>query len=170
MIHILTVDSSVARLYEVTGTRPPLKEIVDFGNEVASLHERDLVTSRPGRSLNRSAGIHQAFEPASAKQVATHRWLKDMSALLGSLIGGTAGGLVVVASPRLQAELQPLLPASLRRKQVVQYGRNLSGLSATRLAERLAATIATMERRLGEPRIRQAVSRAGRSRISAQPG
>lgn len=168
MIHVLTVDGSVARLYEVTGARPPLKEIVDFGNSVARLYERDLVSSPPGRAANRAAGVHQAFEPlVSAKRHATQQWLRGMGQLLATLIDKRSGGLILVASPRLLADLRQLLPSQVKKRIVSEYGRNLSGLPRRELAERLAATITAAQRRIAQPQVLQAVARARRLRNSA---
>ena len=56
MIHVLTADGGIARPYEVSGEKRVLREIADFGNSIAALYERDIVSSRLGRTYNRASG------------------------------------------------------------------------------------------------------------------
>ena len=150
MIHVLTADGSVARLYEVSGTNRALREIVDFGNAIAKLHERDLVSSKPGRSFNRNSGGRQTFAPhASEKQHLTHRWLAGVAKSLQPLLDSRdSQGLVLVASPRLLAEFRPLLPKAVQSKVLGEYARNLAGLPVATLTQRLRPTVVAAQRRL----------------------
>ncbi len=152
MIHVLIADGSIARLYEVSGPARALSEIVDFGNAIAKLHERDLVSSKPGRSFNRNSGGRQTFAPhATEKQHLTHRWLGGVAQALQPLLRSRdSEGLILVASPRLLAEFRPLLPKALRAKVLVEYARNLAGLPIATLTQRLRPTVLSAVRLLAE--------------------
>jgi protein required for attachment to host cells len=151
MIHVLTADGSIARLYEVSGEKRVLREIADFGNSIAALHERDLVSSRPGRSYNRTSGSRQTFEASSEKQHLTHRWLSGVAQSLQPLLASRdCQCLILVASPRLLSEFRALLPKPLQKKVLVEYSRNLAGLPLTTLNIRLRPSVLSAVRLLAE--------------------
>ena len=151
MIHVLTADGSIARLYEVSGEKRVLREIADFGNSIAALHERDLVSSRPGRTYNRTSGSRQAFEASSEKQHLTHRWLSGVAQSLQPLLASRdCQCLILVASPRLLSEFRALLPKPLQKKVLVEYSRNLAGLPLTTLNIRLRPSVLSAVRLLAE--------------------
>ena len=134
MIHVLTADGSIARLYEVSGEKRVLREIADFGNSIAALHERDLVSSRPGRSYNRTSGSRQTFEASSEKQHITHRWLSGVGQSLQPLLASRdCQCLVLVASPRLLSEFRALLPKALQKKSSIPRHRMSISSSGARL-------------------------------------
>lgn len=151
MIHVLTADGSIARLYEVSGEKRVLREIADFGNSIAALHERDLVTSRPGRASNRASGSRQAYEASSEKQLLTHRWLAGVAQSLQPLLASRdCQCLILVASPRLLSEFRALLPKSLQKKVLVEHSRNLAGLPLSTLNVRLRPAVLSAVRLLAE--------------------
>ena len=152
MIHVLTEDGRVARLYEVSGPKRDLREIVDFGNAVANLHERDLVSSKPGRTFNRASGARQTFTDASTeKKHLTHRWLSGVAKSLQPLLASrNCQCLILVASPRLLSEFRALLPKSVQSKVLVEHTRNLVGLPITTLNKRLRPSVLSAVRQLAE--------------------
>jgi len=151
MIHVLTADGSIARLYEVSGEKRVLREIADFGNAIAKLHERDLVSSRPGRSYNRTSGARQTLVGSSEKQHLTHRWLSAVAQSLAPLLASRdCQCLILVAAPRLLSEFRELLPKAVQKKVLVEYSRNLAGLPIATLNLRIRPSVLSAVRLLAE--------------------
>jgi len=137
MLHVLIADSAVARLFETADANEPLKEIFMFVNPAARLHERDIVSSRPGRMINRAAGIHQSFDPeTSARSHALVRWVQSLHAPLRALLNEhDSDGLILVAAPRLLAALRSKLQKRVKIRG--ELARNLAGQPVSSFAKRL---------------------------------
>lgn len=135
MLHVLTINGSRARLYEVTEGSATFREVLDFGNRVAKAHERDLVAARPGRVYHRSSGVHQTLDPAQkTKRLATMQWLKQTAVALDQVLRLRGSeGVVLIGHARLLAEFTRHLPPSLRNRIKLQIRRNLSGLPVLQL-------------------------------------
>lgn len=144
MLHILVMDTATARLFMTAGPHKPLVPVCEFVNPAGRAHERDLVSSRPGRVFNRVAGIHQAFEPAmSARNHALVAWLRSLLKPLQSVMRTyNSEGLVLVAAPRLLAAGRRTLGKQLTVR--AEFARNLTHLPPLALGQRLQATLKTV--------------------------
>lgn len=54
MFHAIVADGHAMRVFETDARGAALDELVMYRNQAGS-HERDLVTARPGRVMNRAA-------------------------------------------------------------------------------------------------------------------
>lgn len=173
MFHVLIADGMTVRVYETNPTADALHELAVFHNRVAHQHERDLVTSRPGRVVNRAAGIRQSYDPkVTAKQYQTQRWLKLVGVQLQLLLASQrSDAVILVASPRLLAELRRHLPARVRALIHAEFARDLVHLPQNVLAQRLQPTVRAAARSAlrSQPVYRRLPARRGRSRMSTSP-
>lgn len=173
MFHVLIVDGMTVRVYETTPTGNTLHEFAAFHNPVAHQHERELVTSRPGRVVNRAAGFRQSFDPkVTAKEYQTQRWLKLVGVQLQLLLANRrSDAVILVASPRILAELRRHLPAKVRALIHAEFARDLVHLPQNVLAQRLQPTVRAAARRAlrSQPVSRPSLARRSRPRISAAP-
>ena len=127
MFLAILADNQTLRVIEVAPIGMALREVAEFRNRAAACHERDLVTARPGRVFNRAAGTRQAYEPkTSAKQTLTRRWLKAVGVQVQSLLSERGvQALILVAAPRMLAEMRRALPASVLTQVRAQLARDL---------------------------------------------
>jgi protein required for attachment to host cells len=118
MIHALVADTRTIRVFEGSPPARALAEVAVFHNEAAGRHERDLVSDRPGRVINTASGMHQAYEAKTrATRHSMQTWLKAIGAALEDLLQDrSSDGLVLVAAPRMLAQLRKSLPASVCKR------------------------------------------------------
>jgi protein required for attachment to host cells len=149
MIHALVADARSIRVFEASGRSGAPAEVAVLRNPDAGPHERDLVSDRPGRVINRASGAHQAYEPrVSAKQHALQTWLKHIGPSLRELIDSRrSDALVLVASPRMLANLRSTLPASVRKLVTRELPLDLTHASAADLNRRLRPAMAAATRK-----------------------
>lgn len=149
MLHILIADRRTLRVLESSGASPALEEIAVFRNAAAGRHERDLVSDRPGRVINAAAGTRQSYEPrTSARLHSMQVWLRELRPSLRELLGShDSGGLVLVAAPRMLAELQRQLPPDLRSRVVGTMPLDLVRTPLAALKGRLLPILRTTGRR-----------------------
>lgn len=138
MLYVVVADNKTVRVLR-GGEDQPLAELIVFYNAEALPHERDLIADRPGRTASSAGKARQAYEPrVSAKRIALERWLKLVGAQLQSLLAAQrADALVLVAAPRLLAQLRDSLPAKVRASIQAELPRDLAKQSPSQLAARL---------------------------------
>lgn len=108
----------------------------------------------------------------TAKQYQTQRWLKLVGVQVQLLLANRRGDAVIlVASPRIRAELYRHLPARVRALIHAELARDLVHLPQNVLAQRLQPTVRAAARRALrlQPVSRPLPARRGRSRVSASP-
>ena len=150
MIHALVADARSIRVFEASQAAAAPAEVAVLRNPDAGRHERDLVSDRPGRVINRAAGRHQAYEPKSSPmQHAMQVWLKEIGPSLRELIDSRHGdGVVLVAAPRMLANLRKSLPPTVRKRVKGEIGLDLARASVASLKKRLAPAMAAAARRV----------------------
>ena len=150
MIHALVADTRSIRVFEASSRAAAPAEVAVLRNPDAGRHERDLVSDRPGRVINGASGRHQVYQPkASAMQHAMQVWLKQIGPSLRELIESRrSDGLVLVASPRMLANLGRSLPASFRKLVASEMPLDLAHASAADLKRRLRPAMAAAARKL----------------------
>jgi protein required for attachment to host cells len=138
------------RVLESAGPSPKLAEIAVFRNVAAGRHERDLVSDRPGRVINAAAGTRQSFAPrTSARLHSMQVWLKALNPSLRELLQSHDNdSVVLVAAPRMLAELQRQLPPDIRRRVVGTVPLDLVRTPLAALKGRLQPVLRTTGNRL----------------------
>jgi hypothetical protein len=149
MIHVIVADTRTLRIFEAPSAENALREAVVYHNIAAVRHERDLVSDRPGRVINRAAGVHQTYEPrVHAREHAMQQWLRTSGTQLSELLEAHGNQCVVlVASPRMLAQLKSALPASVRRRIYAQVPLDLARAKPAELSIRLRPAIRTAIRK-----------------------
>ncbi|MDY0065328.1 MAG: host attachment protein [Steroidobacteraceae bacterium] len=156
MLHALVADSKVVRVFAEAGDST-VREVATFRNPNAAPHERDLVTDRPGRTLNTAANVHQAFEPrTSARRLTTQRWLKSLGPQLQAVLAAqNSEGVVLVAAARLLPQLRSSLSPRARTLIRAELARDLTKLPIDSLNKRLQPSLREVRREsaLQRPRV-----------------
>jgi protein required for attachment to host cells len=149
MIHALIADRRTIRVFETSGGAAP-SEVAVLRNPTAARHERDLVSDRPGRVINRASGAHQAYEPKkSAAEHAMQVWLRQVGPSIRELVQSRrTDGLVLVASSRMLPHLRRSLPVDIRRLVAREMSVDLTHASAADLKRRLRPVMAAATRKL----------------------
>lgn len=166
VLHIVVADSHVVRLLRCELGAGDLEEVLTFYNSEARLAERELVSDRAGRVMNRPAGVHQAYTPRlTAAQRSLGRWLTHlMRRELRHVIDRYhSDGLVLVATARVLSRLRAGLVSKEYPPVVGHLTRNLVQCSVDdlkkRLQPRLAAALAVLRTRsIVRPKLRHAWS------------
>ena len=150
MIHALVADRRSIRVFEGSGRAGTPWEVAVLRNPDAGRHERDLISDRPGRVVNRASGARQAYEPkASARQHALQVWLKQIGPSIRELIDSRDGdGVILVAAPRMLANLRSSLPASIRKRVTGEMPLDLAHASVASLKKRLGPAMAAAARKV----------------------
>lgn len=139
MIHAIVADARTVRVFEGSPPSRALAEVAVFRNKAAGHHERDLVSDRPGRVINRASGAHQAYEPKlRASQVVMQSWLRAIGpSLKGLLEARSNDSLVLVASPRMLAQLRKALPVAVSKRVTGELSLDLVQQPLGELKKRL---------------------------------
>jgi protein required for attachment to host cells len=142
MFHVIVADGHAVRVFETDSKGAVLYELVVYRSQVGR-HERDLVAARPGRVINRAAGIRQTFDPkVSAKQRLTQRWMKLVGLQLEPFLASRGSeGVILVAGPRMLADLRRLLPAETRARIRAEIARDLAHQPKVALRKRLQPVV-----------------------------
>lgn len=150
MIHALVADTRTIRVFEGSPPAKALTEIAVFHNEAAGRHERDLVSDRPGRVVNGASGMHQAYEARTRPtQHAMETWLKAIGSSLQDLLKDRSSDcLVLVAAPRMLAQLRKSLPASVRKRVADELPLDLAQQPLADLKKRLQPALAAAARKV----------------------
>lgn len=99
---LLVANSSLARIFKFE-KRNELKELKVFEHPESRLHNRDLVSDRPGRDFESMGTVRHALEPkTSPKQVEFIQFAKQLADYLEQACKqGEFETLYIVASPSL---------------------------------------------------------------------
>ena len=170
MMHILVADARTVRVFQSSAAPRSFSEIAVFRNSAAGRHERDLVTDRPGRVINRAAGRRQAYEPRTrARQHSMQIWLKQAGPSIRELLEShDTEGLLLVAAPRVLAELRKCLPSQVSGRVIGELPVDLARQGPAALRVRLQPALRDAARRAlrAEPVYRAATADRSRSRVS----
>ena len=139
MIHAIVADARTVRVFEGSPPGRALAEVAVFRNQAGGHHERDLVSDRPGRVVNSASGARQAYEPkVRASQHVMQRWLRAIGPSLEDLLEvRSSESLVLVASPRMLAQLRKALPVAVRKRVTGEVRLDLAQQPLGELKKRL---------------------------------
>lgn len=167
MYQIVVVDSRLARIFRTPGPGRKFEAVRELANPGASRHERDLVTSRPGRVFNRVAGVRQALAVQSERRRQTQNWWRSVGrSLSGPLAAPDADGLLLVAGPRAAESILAVMRPGPDRDRLLVHRRNLADQSVAELQRRLQAALQSMARQ----RTSAALAGSARRGRSSAPG
>lgn len=132
---VVVADEAQADLYELGSKNELLRRIGGLRDPKARLHERDLVTDRPGRVFDRAPGPgarrgtvarHGTGGERSAHRQGVHRFAaRIVQRLERDRIAGHFEALVLIAGPRFLGELRAGMDENLRRLTVAEVPRDL---------------------------------------------
>lgn len=142
-IRVLVANKTEAALYDLPTRVSALKPLRSFVNPAGTKRESALGTSRPGRVMNRSGGIRQAFEPKRGiKEQAEEELVRQVcAALVTQVKRGSGMRMVLVAAPHTLGVYRRHLPAEVRKRVILEIQRDLNKLPVTKLGERVLAAI-----------------------------
>jgi len=147
MYHIVVVDSHVVRVYRTRGPGRLFEQVREFANPDMSRHERDLVSARPGRVLNRAAGIHQALTASSERRRRTEAWLKSVGrTVVTPLMTADSDGLLLVAAPRATESVLAGTRGKPVKERMATHRCNLAGQPIAALQRRLQVALQALAR------------------------
>jgi protein required for attachment to host cells len=165
MIHAIVADTRTVRVFEGSPARAGLTEVAVFRNQAAGQHERDLVSDRPGRIIHGSSGAHTAYEPkVPASRLVMQAWLKAIGPSLRDLLETRSSeSIVLVASPRMLAQLRKALPAAVSKRVAAEVRLDLAQQPLGELQKRLLPAL----RAAAVKQVRTARTRATRVQPSS---
>ena len=140
MLHIVLIDNKRLRVLQ-RDAQGRLTEIYASENRESVAHERDARADRAGRVVNASSGARVTLDPRStARSLSLQRWIKTIGIELQEPLAESTG-YVLVASTRLLGLLRVSLPMALRRKLLVEVGRDLTKQTPAALEKRLRSEL-----------------------------
>jgi len=146
MYHIVVVDSHVVRIYRTRGPGLLFEQVREIANPDMSRHERDLVSARPGRVLNRAAGVHQTLTVSSERRRRTEAWLKSVGrTVVTPLVVSDSDGLLLVAAPRATESILAGMRKSAKER-LATHRCNLAGQPIAALQRRLQVALQVLAR------------------------
>jgi protein required for attachment to host cells len=142
-IRVLVANKTQAELYDLPTRRSALKPVRTFINPAGKKRESALGTSRPGRVMNRSAGVRQAYESKhSIKEQAVEELVRQVAAALAAHVKrGSGTRMVLVAAPQTLGIYRRHLPAAVRKRVILEIQRDLNKLPVATLEKRVLAAL-----------------------------
>jgi protein required for attachment to host cells len=134
-VRIVVADRSEARFYDMTRSDGPLRPSGRMANAAAHLHERDLVSDRPGRVFDRAARAHTRREASAHHATGGERTARRQEALgfarrvarrLGvDLRQDRFDRIVLMAGPASLGLLRAAFPDPIRRHIACEVRKDL---------------------------------------------
>jgi len=145
-IRILVADQSEARFYDL-GPCNALELVGSLADPLAHLHDRDLVSDRPGRKFDRApllagrrgATAHHATggERSPGKHEAESFARRITAELEKARRRGDFEGLIVMSGPAFLGLLREALPDSIRATLVAEVAKDLLHQGVDAITEHL---------------------------------
>ena len=142
---VVIADQSEARIYEVDGAVSRMELVGTLENPSARKPERELTSSRPGRKMNRTAGLGQSLSPPdTAKHEKNAQFAKAVAAVAGRRMK-SGERLALIAAPRLLGMITRALPASASSRVARTVARDVTHESAAELRSRLRKALVSVD-------------------------
>lgn len=147
---VFVADSRHATIFELEEAGAPPRALETLTNPYTARHDRDLGADAPGSVILRTgqrgsgAGARRTTLHArrSHKQHAVEQFARQLAERVTvAARHGNSRGLVLVAAPRLLAEVRDHLPKEARQHIVREVPRDLAGLPLLALQQRLAEAL-----------------------------
>jgi Protein required for attachment to host cells len=147
MYYVIVVDAHVARVYGTDGPGHSFELISEALNAGAAPHERDLVSARPGRVINRAAGIRQTLAPTHNEgRRRMELWFRSIGRDIVSPLVRQRSGIVLTAAPRATASILAAVRPRTVDECLVTYRCNLAGHPLASLQRRLQPSLQSLLR------------------------
>ena len=137
---LLVADGAGARLLRLDTATRRLELVADRPHEAGRTKTSDLMTDRPGRSLDSShVGVRHAMEPRTdPRRIERHRFAAELAAEVEAAANQERfSDLVLVAAPAMLGELRAALPERLAELVRQEIPKDLAGLSLPELQTQL---------------------------------
>lgn len=136
---IVVADSSRAKIYEAANAGADLVEREDLVHPEGRLHERDLVSDRPGHDSGEyGSGPHVLDEPTPAHVEEMHKFAREIAARLEQGLNDRAyDRLVLVAPPKFLGVLREVLAQGVAATVAETLHKDLVQHSAEDVREHL---------------------------------
>jgi protein required for attachment to host cells len=139
---IMVADAARAQLFLNEGPQEPIEPIDSMENPNAHLRDRDLVSDKPGRSIESVGGAHHAEE-----RIDHHR--ADKAAFARRVAEYVDRGaaekkfdkLVLIAPPQMLGDLRGALGQHSQARVTHQVAKDLTKLPVAKLQEQLLPLI-----------------------------
>lgn len=134
---VVVADSSRAKIYAAATAGADLVEHEDLVHPEGRLHERDLVSDRPGHDSGEAgSGPHVLDEPTPAHVEEMHRFAREIATRLEQGLNDKAyDRLVLVAPPKFLGALRDALPQGVAGAVAETLHKNLVQRSAEEVRE-----------------------------------
>lgn len=136
---ILIANSSLAKIYRID-QRDVLVEIEEFQHPESRLHNRDLVSDRPGRDFesNMSGTRHSLETRHTPKQNEAILFAKEISRYLSAARNNNEfSDLFIVSSPNMLGLLRNEFDTPLAKCVIAELDRDLTQMSSEDLVKHL---------------------------------
>jgi protein required for attachment to host cells len=123
---VLVANGSQAKLYRVVKF-PKIEELTTFAHLESRLHNKDLVSNRPGQGSDRVGFASHSYEPPSdPHELELEKFAKDLGrSLSGSCQKGEFSRLYVMASPSFLGLLRPHLDQKTKTCIVAEVPKDM---------------------------------------------
>ena len=134
---IVVAESSRAKIFLMKSRKEPLLELANLNHTESRLHERELVSDRPGRTFDsRGAGRHAKSPQTATKRQEAMNFAKEVSAYIED--GKARIGydrLVLMAPPGFLGLLRKSLSESSRQLIFREIDKNLVNAGETSIRQ-----------------------------------
>jgi protein required for attachment to host cells len=123
---IVVAESSRARIFALHGLTTPLQELEDMVNPAARTAEHELVSDRPGRTMDSTGRRHAKQSPVSPREQVALGFARQLAEHLEQ--GRTHGKfdcLILAAAPEFLGLLRKNLTEATRQKIRKEIHKNL---------------------------------------------
>jgi protein required for attachment to host cells len=129
MVWVLVADASRARVFAAENrVAGELEEVTDHLHPESRLHNRDLVSDRPGRAADRSTEARSSVEEEGApKDHEAANFARELAGMLAEAAGkGRFEHLVLCAPPTFMGELRDKLDGWVRQRVSLEVTKDLT--------------------------------------------
>jgi len=124
---VVVAESSRARIFALRGLQTPLEELEDLVNPAARAPEHDLISDRPGRTMDSTGRRRHAKEPqVSPKEQVVLNFAREVAEHIER--GRTHGAfenLFIAAAPEFLGLLRKSLTEATRQKIKKEIHKNI---------------------------------------------
>lgn len=145
-IRIVVADQAEAIFYDTASLRAQPREVAHITDPAAHLHDRDLVSDRPGRSFDRFGGQRHAIERENGprQQEAVRFARRILRRLDAARRKGEYDELIVVAGPPFLGVMRREMSRPTRERVVHEIRKDLVHSPVESLRRHLPASAAEL--------------------------
>lgn len=124
---VVVAESSRAKIFEIEKKNAPLKELEGLTHPASRVHEQELTSDLPGRSLNSSThGSHKMTASSSAKEHESIEFARTISSHLdNAFTRGMFDKLIIMSPPAFLGQLRKELGSETSKRVVSEIDKNL---------------------------------------------